>query len=93
VKPKSVGEHQVNGVNTPWDKTIDSQAFAYSVIPQGNEYATHLCVGEVATSNAMTDSGASCNLMGKLGYLGKYTAVPSSGDFQERVHSFLCIWQ
>ena len=68
MKPKSAGEHQVSGVNTAWDDAIDSQTFAYSVMPQRNENATHLCVGGVTISNVMifrTYSGASCNLMGK----------------------------
>jgi len=60
-----ISEHQVSGVNTAWDDAIDSQTFAYSVVPQGNEHATRLCVGGVTISNAMIGSGASYNLMGK----------------------------
>jgi len=65
VKPKSAGEHQVSGVNPAWDDAIDSQTFAYSVMPQRNEHGTRLCVGGVTISNVMIDSGASCNLTAK----------------------------
>jgi len=39
VKPKSGGEHQVSGINMAWHDAIDSQTFAYSVMPQRNENA------------------------------------------------------
>ena len=35
-------------------------------MPQRNEHATRLRVGGVTISNVMIDSGASCNLMGKV---------------------------
>ena len=62
---KFSGQHRVSGVNTAWDDAIDSQTFAYSVMPQRNEHATRLCLGGVTISNVMIDSGASCNLMSK----------------------------